>query len=310
MKVECPRCGFHREVDADQFEGRETVIANCPRCGCRFRFSVKKGVLGEVPPNEPRPVARPAPSPASDEEEEDIRLVAKRAYEREAMRFAPGRSDGGEEESEADKLIGAAINPWAYAPGEAGWFSAFFQTASRIMFSAYVFFKNLPKDDQKRAFFFYLVVCVVQAAMEILWSSVFYNFFSERLADDPQVAALLKGLRPGDNFALDLTARVGSLILQLYIYSLLIYLMYRLVAPGRGGFPLIFQIMAYSSAPALLCVIPAIGSIAGMFWSLGCLAYGCKVALDLDWPRTLAGFAPLIFLYGLIFMKFPGLGAS
>ncbi|WP_300909447.1 zinc-ribbon domain-containing protein, partial [uncultured Desulfovibrio sp.] len=38
VNITCPRCGFSRELPADRLPAR-AVIATCPRCACRFRFS-------------------------------------------------------------------------------------------------------------------------------------------------------------------------------------------------------------------------------------------------------------------------------
>lgn len=301
MRVECPQCGFYRDVDKETFAGKETVIATCPKCSHRFRFSVKDGTLGPAPRIARNSPPRVAPPP---EEEEDIRLVAKRAYEREAERFAPGKDDNSKNSGDARTESGenvpfaALVNPWAFAPGEAGWLSAFYRTAVNVMFSARLFFRSLPFEESKRrAFQFYLIVSIAQCAIERLWSYVFYNYFSDNLMDDPQAAALLKLLEPDPNVLADMLLRCGLLILQLYVFSLLIYLMYRLVAPGMGSFSLIFRILAYSSAPALLCVVPAIGVLAGLFWGLGCLVVGFKSAMDLSWPKALAGLVPLLFFF-------------
>ena len=301
VRVECPQCGFYRDVDKETFAGKETVIATCPKCSCRFRFSVKDGTLGPAAPAARKAAPRVASPP---EEEEDIRQVAKRAYEREAGRFAPGRNDDSENAddgalaSDGNVPLVALANPWAYAPGETGWISAFYRTALNVMFSARLFFRSLPLEESKRrAFQFYLIVAIAQCAIERLWSYVFYNYLSDNLMDDPQTAALLKLFEPDPNILADMLLRCAILILQLYVFSLLIYLMYRLVAPGLGNFSLIFRILAYSSAPALLCVVPAIGVLAGLFWGLGCLVVGCKSAMDLTWPKALAGLVPLLLFF-------------
>ena len=289
VKIECPECGFNREVNKDKLAGRPSVIAVCPQCGCRFRFSPGRGALGVLSPGKAAGVPEQA-----GEEEEDIRLVAKRAYEREASRFAPG--PGSPEET---PQFAARINPWACAPGETGWIKAFWRTAARAASAPRLFFAALSPDGGKqRAFLFYLAVCAIQSVAERFWHHVFYNYISERIAPDPQLEELLKILEPGSNIVPELLIRCGLLSIQLVVASLLMGLAYRLVAPGRGSCPLIFKIMAYSSAPWLLSVVPVAGSLAGFCWSLGCLALGCKTALDLNWPKTLFGFLPLLLLYG------------
>lgn len=281
MKIICPQCGFNRDLPADRLP-KTSAIATCPKCGCRFRFSRDSGAGGVLPQDNRRETA---------DTEEDIRLTASRAYAREAGRF---------KEAEIPARDAKILNPWDEAPGRDGWLSAFYQTVIRVMFSAPTFFKTLsPTALQNRALLFYLIICVFQTVMEKIWGELFYALLSPTAAGDPQLEKMLAMLSPDTNFALSLLLRCGLLVCQLYLFSFLVFLAYRLVAPQKGSFSLLFQIMAYSSAPSILCLVPALGSITGMIWGLGCLAVGCKAALGLDWPRTLAGFLPLIVLFAL-----------
>ena len=51
MEITCPDCQFTKSIPADLVPKR-TVIANCPKCGCRFRFSVQDGSVEKLPPIE------------------------------------------------------------------------------------------------------------------------------------------------------------------------------------------------------------------------------------------------------------------
>lgn len=292
VKIVCPQCGFCRQVDLSRLP-KGTVIANCPKCACRFRYSVDQGVLDILPPKgwhtmprEPAPAINPPP-----EEEEDIRQVASRAYEREAARFP-------EPQPQRPAPSVPLDNPWDLAPGQWGWLAAFYQTMIRVMFAAPAFFRNLPSQNQQlRPLAFYLLICVWQCLAERFWGEFFHSLLAPGAAGDPQLERLLEFLAPHENIALALLIRCGFLILQLYFLSFLMYLVYRVMNPAKATFALIFQIMAYSAAPAVLCVIPVLGSLAGLCWSVGCLAVGCKAAMSLTWGRTLAGFLPIIALF-------------
>lgn len=296
LNIICPQCGFSREVNPDQFEGKETVIAICPKCACRFRVSPEKGVLGIVPPKGwkvlpkaqlNKPQEEPQEEPEKEQqEEEDIRQIAKRAYEQEAERFSR------EEKEEPIRVV----IPWEQPGGNR--LEAFYQTVVGVMFAAPLFFQNLgTKCLKSKPFSFYMIVVLLQCIMEGVWGYAFYNFFGKDLNTDPQLQEMIAMLAPGENYLFDLVLRCGMLALKLYVFTLLMFFMFRLVAPGRGTFDLIFQIIAYSSAPAILCIVPVLGSIAGLFWSIGCLAVGLKSAMQLNWPQTLAGFIPLVLLY-------------
>ncbi len=344
MNIVCPQCGFSRRLPEDRLPG-EVVIATCPQCACRFRFSAREGVLEVLPPRgqdaaprasgsareaaaatggddlppgavipgrdasppAPRTPARGAHGdgadvPAQGEEEEDIRETARRAYAREAERFS--RADAAPEPSPMADGPVPDENPWDAAPGNGGWLQAFYQTVLRVMFAAPRFFAALrPHMPLGRPLVFYLVICVIQTVVERFWGTMLISALTPSAATDPQLEKLLEMLAPKSDLALSLLLRCGLLVLQLYVFTALMFLAYRIVARERTSFSLIFQIMAYSSAPALLCVVPALGSLAGMIWGLACLAVGCRVALRLNWAQTLFGFVPLALVFGPLLLQ-------
>ena len=329
MNIVCPQCGFSRRLPEDRLPG-EVVIATCPQCACRFRFSVRDGVVGVLPPRGEE-VSRDAggtvqgdatahlhggdatgaaeaygrgsghTSQAEPEEEEDIRETARRAYAREAARFSgPEAGDGGIDASGLSR----DGNPWDAAPQGGGWLQAFYQTVLRVMFAAPRFFAGLrPHAGQLRPLGFYLVICVIQTVVERFWGSMLISALTPSAATDPQLENLLALLAPKSDLALSLLLRCGLLVLQLYVFAALMFLAYRIVARDRTSFSLVFQVMAYSSAPALLCIVPALGSLAGMVWGLACLAVGCRTALGLNWAQTLFGFVPLILVFGPLLLQ-------
>lgn len=279
MKITCPQCGFNREIPEDKLpEG--PVIAKCPKCACRFRFSREEGA-GEIVP--PRNWQGP-------EAEEDIRTVASNAYANEARRFETEQKAA---EASLQKELGR--NPWAEAPAPDGWLNAFYQTVIRVMFQAPAFFRNLsPQTQLWRPLAFFIIICLVQTLIERGWSGVFYSILASESVNDPHLQNLLKLIAPSGSLLLALFLRTGSLLLQLFVFSVLMYFAYRLIVPAKASFTLVYQVLIYSSAPWLLCIVPGIGSLAGTIWGIGCLAIGCKSALQLSWPQTCVGFLPLI----------------
>lgn len=341
MNIVCPQCGFSRRLPEDRLPG-EVVIATCPQCACRFRFSVRDGVLtvlgprgqeaahdggasgkrasppghadlppGGVIPGAGEPSRASAPEqPAQEsgtgprapaEEEEDIRETARRAYAREAARFSDTEDGAGSGQASCRTW---ETNPWDAAPANGGWLQAFYQTVLRVMFAAPRFFAGLrPHARQLRPLGFYLVICVIQTVVERFWGSMIVSALTPSAATDPQLERLLTLLAPKSDLALSLLLRCGLLVLQLYVFAALMFLAYRIVARERTSFSLVFQVMAYSSAPALLCVVPALGSLAGMIWGLACLAVGCRAALRLNWAQTLFGFVPLVLVFGPLLLQ-------
>lgn len=284
MKIVCPQCGFTRDVPEDKLPGGH-VVAKCPKCGCRF--GLNNG--GAQAP----------------EQEEDIRVTASNAYKREAKRFA-------DEQAAANAVVysSAAFNPWDCAPMPDGWAAAFYQTVIRVMFQAQAFFANLfPRASVLRPLAFFLIICILQTLIERGWGEIFASFLAEEAANDPQLAKLTAILAPDTSIFLTLLLRGAAFVLQIYLFSLLMFLAYRIVARERATFALVFQILAYSAAPWILCIIPALGSLVGAVWGIGCMAVGCKAAMGLTWPQTIIGFLPPLFVMMPIFPHLAGIFA-
>lgn len=275
MKITCPQCGFSRDVPPDKLpEG--PVIAKCPKCACRFHFSPKNGAGSIVPPE--------------GDADGDIRVVASNAYNREAQRY-----ENEQKAKQAWLQQEKEVNPWEIAPAPDGWLAAFYQTIIRVMFQAPIFFKTLlPQAQIWRPLSFFIIICIFQTLVERAWGSALYSFLTNEGNPDPQLQNMLKLLAPTVSLPMLLLLRTGSLLLQLFIFAAVMYFAYRIVAPGQTRFMLVYQTLAYSAAPWVLCIIPGIGSLAGMLWGIGCLAIGCKTALRLNWPQTCVGFLPLL----------------
>ena len=112
----------------------------------------------------------------------------------------------------------------------------------------------------------------------------------------PSVRAMASTLAIHESMPLFVLKQVAFVTLQLYVQSALLYLMYRLILRDKPEFDLIFQVSAYGSAPMLLCVIPVLGALTGLVWSLACTLVGYKTVLRLDWSQTLLGYAPVFLL--------------
>lgn len=243
-------------------------------------------------------------APASGGEEEDIRVAASKAYAREAARpdldTAQHASDQGWEEAERR----SDVNPWEAAPEPDGWLSAFYQTSIRVMFAAPRFFAALrPAAPQLRVLCFFLVISVVQVVVERAWAGMLLTLMAPSAATDPELEKLLTMLAPQISLPMTLLLKTGFSVLQLYLFSGLVHLAFRFMVPARADFSLVFQIMAYSAAPALLCVIPLLGSLAGFVWGFACMLVGCRTALNLTWTQTLLGFAPVFLLLGPLLLQ-------
>lgn len=271
MKITCPNCGFSRDVPEDRIP-KSRPVATCPQCKCRFPVEFRQNP-------HPEPAAQPKI------EEEDMRPIAAQAYQREAERFA--------ESAEPEER---AI-PWEEAPVQIPWLAAFIQTVMRVMFSAQQFFRLiLPDAPLLRPLGFFILVSAFETLVERGWLAVTYSVLSSAAQGDPGLEQMLRVLQPTQDILLSTLIRCAWLVIQLYISAAILTWVFRLIVPGRSRFSLLFQVLAYSSAPSILCIVPLLGSVAGNVWSLACLLIGCKTVLGLDWSQTILGFAPIALI--------------
>ena len=322
MKICCPECGYTRQTPEDRLpEG--VVVAVCPQCGCRFRFSRKDGVLGVVS-ERPRPVQRrdgdvfPPPGaviPGSyhsdpeqpqhtgerdrpEERETEDRKREEDPRDRERQEECRDEYQGPEQWGripDEDEVGPDNFNPWESAPGSSGWLSAFYQTCIRVMFAGERFFSSLRRGPYMRALVFYLIMCVLQTAMAYFWIHMYVEWFKP-MNTDPQVGKIIEALSSQSNLALSLLLRCAMLTAQIYLFTGLLYLTWRIVAPDKADFSLIFKVLAYAEAPGILCLVPVIGNAAALIWGFVCILTGCRAALKLNWRQTMLGFLPLLLL--------------
>lgn len=208
------------------------------------------------------------------------------------------RRDGG-----AD-AHGQSDNPWETAPEPDGWFSAFYQTCMRVMFGAHNFFEHIrPDAPQVRPLIFYLIVSVVQVIVERVWSGVFLSLMSPSAASDPELERMLILLSPQISLPMTVLLKTGVSVVQLYVLAALMHFTYGFITRRKAEFSLVFQVAAYAAAPTLLCVVPLLGSIVGFIWMFACVLVGCRTALKLTWPQTIAGFVPVVLLLAPLLLQ-------
>lgn len=293
VEIVCPQCGFARDVSNYRLPAR-AVIATCPECACRFRFSSASSSVDELAPPDPRPERRPE-QPADQRAEDERRLVAE-AYAREAARL--------ENEDRTETERSEHVNPWQDAPGGHGWFAAFYQTVMRVMFAAPQFFAALsPRTGQMRELTFYVIVGFLQAVAERFWGEALLSALGPAAASDPQLAKMLLALAPETSSVMAILFRVFMMVLQLYFFSALIHLACRFATPKQADFSLTFQVVSYSAAPLLLAVVPLLGTFVGFVWSIACMVAGCRSALRLTWAQTLLSFSPLLLVMVMLVLS-------
>lgn len=303
MNITCPGCGFTREVDEAGLSPA-AAVATCPRCKERFRF---RSLPASAPRNTdtdddalpPGAVVPPGRRGPDDEElfthprdtprerDGDERRQAAEAYHRAARLPLP---PDGADETELD-------NPWENPVD--GYLAAFYQTTVRVLFAAPRFFAGLrPQNRVLRPLMFYLLVGLVQILTERFWLAVFAGMVTPDANGDAQIGKLIELLSAEGSLPMVILVRVSFISLELLLVACLSFMMFRLVATDKANFSLIFQVIAYAAAPAVLGIVPLLGSFVGLFWSIACCLIGCRHALRVTWKQTLLALGPL---YALVF---------
>ncbi len=324
MKIICPQCQFTRQVPKDKMP-KASTMATCPQCQCRFQVHIEAenkaeqtatplstttqmpSSAGEAaqktaqnsgsePVDAPQAITKYSPPTAS--EAESFKEAQAKAHEAYAKEQEAAQAEHKEYEEDAAFAAFAIDNPWEN-PERAGYFSSFYQTALRVLFAGPRFFAGLmPEGSQKRALIFFVIVGVLQISFERFWGGVISDALAPTAADDPQLQLMLTMLTPQSSYSLALLLGAALNIVEIFFSTTIYYLIFRFIAPDRAYFNLIFQVVAYSSAPMLLCLVPALGSVVGFVWGIACTAVGCRYAMRLTWGQTLLGILPL-YLIGI-----------
>ncbi|MBO4312475.1 MAG: zinc-ribbon domain-containing protein [Desulfovibrionaceae bacterium] len=208
--------------------------------------------------------------------------------------------DGGYKASVTPRLRGAsnaesleADVPWE-KPRKYGNLNGFYQTLLRVMFHPVAFFLAVSKCRGKvtRPAIFYVILGMIQTIAQLVWIRV--KIFPAMT--DPNVQALWNSTATTLSISLTILLKVFILPVELYVYSALFFLMLRLVQPEKADFAVVLRVIAYSSAPLILYVVPVIGPLVGAVWFAGCCFVGCRIALGLPWIKVAMALGPLYLI--------------
>jgi hypothetical protein len=201
-----------------------------------------------------------------------------------------------------DREEDAFRNPWESFEG--GLPAAFYRTVVRVLFAAPLFFAALePRRALLRPLIFYLLVGLVQILTERFWLMLFAGMSASQPESDPQLARMMSLLAADAGLPMIVLVRSAVITLWLFLLCALYHLMIHLVAPGRADFSLAFQVLAYASAPAVLSIVPVLGTFVGFFWSVAGSIIGCRHAFRLTWPQTVTALAPLYLIVFFLVLK-------
>ena len=311
MIIRCPHCDYTREMPDERIpEG--VVTAHCPGCGKSFPFSRTDNAGNDAQPEQPA-----APDAVQDsmdavqpehpaEPEQPGQNKREDSFEGRAWQDRPGYGRQQAEQPENSP----EINPWAACTSFGEMPQALYLTCLRVMLSARIFFSSLRPGPFTRAFVFFIAIGLFQVLVEQLWTVLFFDYLmpADQLAD-PQLkhlADMMVQNGQGINVLTGMFLRIGIITIQLFFFSSLLYISWRLIVRRRIPYSLIVQVLCYASAPLILCILPGIGMVAGLFWSCAVTFIGLRWALRLTWTQTILGMAPLLALILVSYMQILG----
>ncbi len=311
MIIRCPHCDYTREMPDERIpEG--VVTAHCPGCGKSFPFSRTDNAGNDAQSEQPA-----APDAVQDsmdavqpehpaEPEQPGQNKREDSFEGRAWQDRPryGRQQAEQPENSPE------INPWAACTSFGEMPQALYLTCLRVMLSARIFFSSLRPGPFTRAFVFFIAIGLFQVLVEQLWTVLFFDYLmpADQLAD-PQLkhlADMMVQNGQGINVLTGMFLRIGIITIQLFFFSSLLYISWRLIVRRRIPYSLIVQVLCYASAPLILCILPGIGMVAGLFWSCAVTFIGLRWALRLTWTQTILGMAPLLALILVSYMQILG----
>ncbi len=325
MIIICPNCGFERDVSISAIPAKATK-ATCPKCKVKFDFRdaiILENPNEQVRAihDEDEDVRLDISQEGVDKSElflEDEKLREDEKHEAE-IRNSQNQEEQAqnknqeeykelsEEEEELLKkaheayreqlrkienlkkqgyiLQALSMVPWESSTQEKNVFQKFFQTIVQILFSAPAFFATMFRPfPVNKALIFYLIVSFVQFLA---------RYFTLYTPDGAEVL-LASGFPPefiemmGTSSFMLLALFIAPLILflQFMVASTLLFSIVKLVQPQSADFNHIARIFAYASAPAVLSIVPIIGSMIALPWTLYNIVIAVRFGLHLSVGKT------------------------
>ncbi len=341
MHIQCPSCGFERDVpDGVLCPGKKYKVT-CPRCSSAFHIAPDEEktlptfeIQESAPAAENREVPSEVPPPPTEHAEEDslppgasIPVFHQESVESEGERQPqpepekkedPPRTfwerwqrmrehvrEYDESQEYDDGPVGGRPQgaPWE-SPEYYGFWGSFSRTLLGVLFHAPEFFRHVRSSAAlTRPIFFYVLLSLFQMLTFRFW---FMRSLQElfQVPADPQILSMAEHLMQAMNLPLVVLLTLFISIFQAVILAGLYHLMIRMVQPDKADFSTTLRVVCYGSAPLVLCIVPILGSGIAILWSVAATFAGCRYALRLSWSRTLFALLPVYILELAIWSQF------
>lgn len=322
MKLNCPNCGYTKEVDESKIPPGAKK-ATCPKCRTKFDIfqappspaeeplafldeEDEPPTIADVPPRQPADEQPGRPAAARSEPlEETVAGPSMREYEEETRSRRPGGPApeppplpaGGafaQEEGPTEDI------PWESRTG--GFFSDLLSTSKMVLFSPSLFFRSMPiTGGYGRPLVFAMVTGTIGAIF-----AVFYQYLMVLLGMGGMGGMQgMNQLGPmGDSMSMFMGIGLVAVVILtpimimigMFVFAAIAHFFLMIVRGSGGGYQATFRALSYSSAAQLLNIIPILGQILGGIWGLIVAIIGLARAHDTGVFRIIFGLIILPFL--------------
>ncbi len=286
MLIQCPQCGFGRDVPEEKIPESSTR-ATCPKCGHKFNFREEKG--NPEYPFEPETQETTSESGGQDADSIWSQLDSM------------GRNENGAEAEpvqnpEGERFSGNEV-PWENLEEE-GFFPGILGTIKRAMFGPSAFFCRMPLKGLAKPLIFYLILTEIQAVATFLWQML---GLVPMMGMHGQKAGMVGvGIMGIGSLAL-LIIYPLVLTVMLFIVAGINHLLLKICGAANKGFEGTFRVVTYGNAPMVLGIIPFFGAIVGGLWTMIVTVIGYKTMHETTYGRVVFAFLlPFILAFVLV----------
>ncbi|MBO4318243.1 MAG: YIP1 family protein [Mailhella sp.] len=336
MYITCPICGYERHLQENIIPDTASV-ASCPKCGGKFRIRDPQSadfIPGIITSDEQhrriladralekrraaeearrKAAAAAAAGPAGDPPAQEAGGEAPAGGNKEKpldMDGAPreekqrGKTQTGQRSS--SRRYGDDDVPWEH-PERYGWLGAFWRTIVRVMFHPGDFFGSFRRSNisPMRPAIFFAVMGLFRVIMTYAWGQ---NVILESLQEaggNPQILEALRNMLGSIDLPMTILMTPFLRIFELVLFAAFLHLMVRLAMPENADFSTTLRVVAYSSAPEILNVVPAmLISLVGSAWYIACLFIGMRAAHRLTWGKTVMAVLPGFIIWTALSIQY------
>lgn len=262
MRIDCPNCGFSREVNPDKVPD-QAELATCPKCEHKFVFRDLGGDRDE-----------------------------------EFAFSAPPEAEASPPRSEPFPAQGASVDGKVIVPFEDlenfGFFPGMGQTIKRCLLSTALFFQTMDLRGLARPVAFGVLMMELALILSILWQVSGLPPLSTYVPDT-EMARRLLGPQPLDPLAIFMLYPI-QFVASLFLETALLHALLAALGGSGAGFEGTMRAVAYSNAVLVLTILPY-GILIALIPGLAVQIVGMKHIHGTSYARAVGANA--LFLIGL-----------